>query len=406
MKILKLFFLFAFFSQILPAQIGTESKLKSIILAEAFLKPMKVPLSKFIDDITFIPLETNSKALIGGSVHYEISKEFIIVKQFRTDQTSQILLFDKNTGKFIREISKQGNGPGEYFHFGWIPFNPIKKEIYAQNGSREILIFDLSGKNTDKINTKTPSKIDDEEKIIDLSTTGISFVSMLDNETFVGYVRNISGKENKKIILFSKQGIIKIFPNYMTWDQPGHQLMLGQSGISYFYRWDKKLYFFENFCDTLYQVTKDLLIPRYYFDWGNHKIPYSKQGEISRSFSLLHSSIFIKQIDENKNYIFITVTYDDQNYLGYIDKKNASITFCKPGSLGISTFKDDIYGLLETLPEDITEENEMIFIIESISLTKWFKENPEMASQLKKKEPLLNYIDEFSNPIIAIGKCK
>ncbi len=323
------------------------------------------------------------------------------------DLKGQMLLFDKNTGNFIREIGKYGKGPGEYLFYCYVPFNPIKKSLYALNGSRNILVFDLSGKTIDEINARTPALINKGENI-DLSTSNISWINMLDSDIFVGYVPNTSGKEDKKIILLSKQGILKIFPNWMTWNKQGYIIggIGGHSGISKFYKWDNKLNFYENFCDTLFYVTKESLIPRYYFNWGSDKIPYSKQGELAMSMSQLLNSFLISQIYENTNYIFVKVNHQDKNFLGYIDKNSLNVTFCKPNSSGISTFKDDIYSLLDIIPDGITEENEMIFIVEPSKLLKWFKENPEKGSQLKRKHPVLNNIDEFSNPIIAIGKCK
>lgn len=409
MKLFKSITLAACLCQALLAQDGNELKLKNINLALAFSKQHEVPLSKFIENINFIPLETTTSSLIGESADFEVTKDYIIVRQNRTDLKGQMLLFDKNTGKYIREIGKYGKGPGEYFSYCYVPFNPIEKTLYTLNRSRNILVFDLSGKTISEINTRTPSFINSKGKNekADLSANNISWVSMLDSDIFVGYVRNNSGKEDKKIVLLSKQGIIKIFPNHMTWNKQGYVLGIGgHSGISQFYRWNNKISYYENFCDTLFYVTKESLIPRYYFDLGSKKIPYSKQGELTMSKFLQLDFILISQIFENSNYIFLKVVQKNKDYLGFVDKNNSNATFCKPNSTSISTFKDDIYNLLDILPDGMTEENEMTFIVEPSKLLKWFKENPEKGSQLKIKQPVLNNIDEFSNPIIAIGKCK
>jgi len=85
---------------------------------------------------------------------------------------------------------------------------------------------------------------------------------------------------------------------------------------------------------------------------------------------------------------------------------NNTVTFCKLNSSGVSAFKDDISGLLDVKPVDITEKKEMIYIIKPIDLIKWFKENPEKAAASRKTCPWIKDIDEFSNPVIAIGSCK
>lgn len=48
----------------------------------------------------------------------------------------------------------------------------------------------------------------------------------------------------------------------------------------------------------------------------------------------------------------------------------------------------------------------MVYVIQLVKLMSWLKENPEKAGQARNKLPWLKNIDEFSNPIIAIGKCK
>jgi len=407
MRLFTLFILTAFFCQPLRSQDGSNSKLKNINLSLAFSKQLEIPLSKFVENITFIPLETTPLSLIGESAGYEVTDENILVRQSRMDLKGQMLLFDKKTGMYISEIGKYGKGPGEYLTYCFVPYNRTKKTLYAINATRNILELDLSGKIVDEINTRSPKLVNKPGKKIDFSSANVSWINMIDSEIIAGYVRNNSGKEDKKIILLSKQGIIKIFPNYLAWNKQNAILGIGgHSGISQFYRWDNKLNFYENFCDTLFYVTKESLIPRYYFDWEKNKIPYSRQGELASSMSRLKESFLISQISENNYYIFIKVVHQNRDFFGFIDKNNSNVTICKPNLSGISTFKDDFYDLLDIIPYTITEENEMIFIIKPSKIIKWCEENPSKGTKLKIKYPALNNIDEFSNPIIVIGKCK
>lgn len=110
--------------------------------------------------------------------------------------------------------------------------------------------------------------------------------------------------------------------------------------IAKFYKWASRVSFINAFCDTLYQVTKDSLIPRYFFDWGKYNAPYSKQNVIDR-----RNYFVLKDINENKNYIFFWCGYLIKDYTGFIDKKNNSVTFCKISSSDYSAFKDDLSGL-------------------------------------------------------------
>jgi hypothetical protein len=55
---------------------------------------------------------------------------------------------------------------------------------------------------------------------------------------------------------------------------------------------------------------------------------------------------------------------------------------------------------------NITQSNEMVSVIEAKDILKWLNENPEKAIKAKSRFPWLKNIDEFSNPVLAIAKCK
>lgn len=404
--------LIAFILLIIPTlsgQDGNKSKVTVLNLEEAFSRQQEVPLSRFVDKITYIPLENNPKALIGDVlVNYEVTDEYIIVK----NGTQQLLLFSRKTGEFIREIGKQGRGPGEFGALSNLPYNPVKHELYALNYSGDILVYDLSGKNIDII--KIPYLPDPKLMDIPNLTKGLEevfskiflrFYNILDTNIFIGYFQNYSGWENRKIIMLTKAGVLKIFPNYLTWDRGlTGGFMNSPGGFAKFYRWDNKVYFLEIFCDTLYEVTKEKLIPRYYFDIGStYKAEYSKQAEVASKW---YNYYFMQEIKENKNYIFIQFWLKREIYIGFIEKKNNNVTICKIRSSGNSALIDDVSGLMDVVPDHFTHNNEMVYVIKPAKLISWFKENPEKATQARAKLPWLKNIDEFSNPIIAIGKCK
>jgi hypothetical protein len=396
------------FIPILSGQIGNKTKVTVVDMAKSFSKQQEVPLSRFVDDIKYVPLETNPETIIGNYPLIEVTAEHVIVRQIGAGGKFQILLFDRETGKFLREIGKQGRGPGEFSIWSPVPFNSAKKLIYAINTSSELLAYDLSGKVTDKI--KIPEWVDPKmPKMTKLDNQRILITAdnMLDDNIFVGYVVNNSGWEKRRLALFSKGGVLKVFPNFQTFVKEDLKKLavppLG--GLSKFYRWDNRLNFIEAYCDTLYYVTKDELIPRYFFNWGKYNVPYSKQEEIRLS-SHPGDYFYIKSIAENNSNIFLQIYFAQEQYTVFVDKKTSLATICKTGASGNSALIDDISGMMEVMPQDFTEKNEMVFVIQPTKLVKWLKENPDKALKARNKLTWLNKIDEFSNPIIAIGKCK
>ncbi len=397
MKTLGLILFICMLFQTVSAQSGDKSQMKILDLAKAFSNQQETPLSKFVKTIKYVPLETNSQALLSGIGNYEVSDKYIICKDYNNGE-NKILLFDRETGKFLRQIGKQGQGPGEYRSTGYLPYNSIKKEFYAL-GVREIFMYDLTGKYIDKI--KYPAWTNPKEYSNLPITRELVFKNMLDGDTFVGYCENTTGTETRKIVLLSKNGYIKVYPNYQTFKR-GNTFINGPE--TNFYKWGGNLYFIETFCDTLYQITKDALVPRYYFDWGKNNAPYSMQAEIGYTHRW-QDFFFIMNISENKNYIFFNIDFSKQSYTGFIEKRSDRVTFCKILKSGISGIYNDIDGLMDIIPYCFTQDNKMVYIIQPVKLVKWLRENPDKAVQAKAKYHWLNDIDELSNPVIAIANC-
>jgi hypothetical protein len=382
--------------QILIGKTQAGSNVKVLNLAESFSRKEEVNLSRFVNGIKYIKLETTSESMIGGYAQFEVTNDFVIVRQMGPSSKWQILLFDKATGKFLREIGKAGRGPGEFAMYSLIPFNPVKKEIYATDTRGNILIYNLNGVYTGKI--VIPEFKKDEP---------VAFTSILDYDTFVMQVVNTSGSEKRKLLLLSSNGKTKTFPNKLMLDTTKIKRIISPPpwGFGNFYIWDNKTNFIELYCDTLYQITKNSMIPRYFFDWGKYNSPYSKQLWLSDR-QHFYDYFYITKILENKSYIFVQTNFKGDNYTLFVEKANDKVTFCKTPESGVSGFHDDINGLMTVFPHGFTPMNEMVWIIQPVSLLKWLKEDSKRADKAYKKLLWLKDIDETSNPVIAIGKCK
>ena len=385
-----------------PTSFGQNLNKSSLIvfdLEKAFSRQSEVPLSKFLNSINYVTLETNPHSIIGRFAHFEVTDEYIIVRD--NSIPKQILLFDRKEGKFIKSIGKYGRGPNEYSRFSYIPYDPDKRVLYAVNSLRQLLVYNLSDSDVEII--KTPDLVGSGE-IIQLKKQEMSFDIMMDDKIFVGYFINPLGMEKNVLALFTKDEVLKIFPNYQALKTMSHGVGGLMNDNHTIYRQDNKIYFLEVFSDTLFQLTRDSLIPRYYFKMGKFNVTWQINATMDHKLGMNY--FYMLGIDESTKYLFINTLFKGTQYLGYVDKLNNTVTFCKLNSSGVSAFKDDISGLLDVRPVDITEKKEMVYIIKPLDLIKWFKENPEKAAAAKKSCPWIKDIDEFSNPVIAIGSCK
>ena len=67
-------------------------------------------LSKIIDDVEYVKLETTPECLLS-SANYLVGKKYIVAVQ--SHNPAQLYLFDRK-GKFLRKIGAEGKGPLEY----------------------------------------------------------------------------------------------------------------------------------------------------------------------------------------------------------------------------------------------------------------------------------------------------
>ncbi len=390
--------LFSFFPSLL-GQTLNNSNLIVLDLAKAISRQEDVPLSMLLENIIYVPLETTPQSIIGSNARYEITNEYIVVRNF--SPIFQILLFDRKTGKFIKEIGRFGRGPDEYLRFSFIPFDPEKKVLYAVNSMRQLLVYDLSG-NCVKI-IKTPDYVGFGE-VVQLNKYPMSFDIMMDNKVYVGYFINILGIVNYKLALFTEDEVLKIFPNYQTLKTMSHGVGGLMDDNHTVYRYDNKIYFLEVFSDTLFQLTRNSLIPRYYFKMGKYNVTWQVNAAMDHRNGMDY--FYMCGINESNKYLFIKILFKGIRYVGFIDKKTNLVTFCKINSSGVTGFKDDVSGLMDVSPISFTDNDEMLYVIQPIDLIKWFKNNPEKAAQAINSFQWIKDIDEFSNPVIAIGKCK
>ncbi len=377
----------------------TKPNLIVLDLEKALSRQEEVPLSKFVERINYVPLETNPQSIVARNPLVEVTDEYIIVRTYSTPK--QILLFDRKSGRFIKEIGKAGRGPDEYSRFSFIPYDPDKKVIYAVNSLRQLLVYDAVGNGVEIIK---PPDYAGSGGIVQLNKQEMSFDIIMDDTIFVGYFINILGTEKNLLALFTKDEVLKVFPNYQALNTMSHGVGGLMNDNHTIYKYDNKFYYLEVFSDTLFQLTKNSLIPRYYFKMGKYNVTWQTNATMDHLLGMNY--FYMLSIDENTKYLFIGILFRGTRYLGYVDKINNVVTFCKLNSAGVSGFKDDISGLMDVRPVAITENNELVYVIQPAELIQWFKNNPEKASLARKSFPWIKEIDEFSNPVIAIGICK
>lgn len=95
-------------------------------------------LSQLVNEIEYIPLETNKEVIINA-----IAKIQYFQDQYFVQSSNRLFIFDKN-GKFISQINRQGRGPDEYLGIADFGINSHDSLIY--------LVTRSNGYNLDRYN--------------------------------------------------------------------------------------------------------------------------------------------------------------------------------------------------------------------------------------------------------------
>ncbi len=104
--------------------------------------PQKELILQDFMNVEYIPLETTDEFVLQGKVA-DISGKRLILTNVRQ---GEILIFDRITGKGLKKINRQGNGPEEYILPFNVHLNEEETEMYVNDGpSSKIQVYDLEG---------------------------------------------------------------------------------------------------------------------------------------------------------------------------------------------------------------------------------------------------------------------
>lgn len=356
-----------------------STNVQEIAIDKALAKKNKVAVSDFIQgDIKYIQLESNKECQLGEFIQMYTNDSLIIAIAFR-----QIYLFDKNTGKFIREIGHVGRDPGSYRSTVYtFPYDETQNTFYARGlGTSYFNEYDEKGNLNKKI--KTPNNTQS--------------LAVLNDNTYVAYIGNYIGNEKTKLVIYNTDGtIIKEYPNFRTYE-PTTRVAVWRS--SYFYKFNTNLYFFEQFTDTIFQVTENELFPKYVLKLGEYAPPYEMQN--SEKF-VSENYYFTENIFEGQRYLFFIINYKNQKYCGMHDKKN------KDTEITVNTegFKNDIDNFIPFQYYSVNNNGELVGFQEAYKIVEWFNNYPEKIENLPPYLKKLKNIKETDNPVVMIAKLK
>lgn len=369
-----------------------------IDIARDFNNEREFRLSEIAYDIEYIKLESTPESLIGhGVIEMIVTDDYIYILNL-----NRLIQFDR-TGKFIKQIGREGRGPGEVHGYRSITMDKENNILYVMaNHKYEVLKYCAI---TGDYLRNFPSS-----SYIGFNQYNGAF-QLLGNGTFAGLslwmgqyqpdytlieIFDDEGNilKNKKSHLFSYQDNDKI--------EKRHHVATHMTWI-----FEDQLRLFEGINDTIYKLVDLELEPAYIFNLGKYKGPFDDMvGERRERY------IRFGSFRETKSALYFLYRYNNEQITAKYSKDNDRIVrLLNPKGESNKIF-NDLDGGLSIWPYyyEGQLENEWYMIVDAINMKQnlspeYLKESESIYPE--KKDDLKEFIEELSiedNPVIMVVK--
>lgn len=374
-----------------------QNTIYEVKIGEALKENSTVLLSEFVDgEVEYIALESGKEHLLGQNPKFHLRETEIIAFTRK-----QIYIFDRNTGKFLREIGHYGKDPEGYKKVVTsFPYEENKNLFYTSGWDpKSYYSYNSDGEFCEKITAYSMDIETDMQKSI--FGEMVTSIAPLNDTCFVGYVWNMNGKQKTKLIIFNENNHrLKTYAQTQSFEYD-----INKNGINvfswegWFYKFNKHLHFFERFSDTIYTVSTTALSPKFVLKQLDSETPYTKRYLPDYD---ANKYFFIENVFESDKYLFFQIKYQKEILYGFYNKKNGSTKV----SVDVEGITNDINNFIPYKFYSSNNKGELTGSIDAYEVKLWFDKNREKAAKLPPKLQKLKNINENDNPVVMIAKLK
>lgn len=366
--------------------------------------------SEIFTDIEYVPLETTSESLIGGGRHgiqyFTVTSKIIVVDQ---------KIFDRKTGRYLGDLLRIGQGPGEYIYPDVVAGNDERQELYLHDGSiGKMLIADYKGKYKESLG-RGQEQANNFKKIYSLGNSNILITRG------GGALRNY--RDNHQIINLNSKSVINQFCSsalngYNTDEELfNHEYIFKRGGCDplvvgedSYWSFGDKVRFYDFLTDSIYSVGKDLsVIPIGVLGFANMRTT----AEQFADNALL--KWYIMNIFETSDHIIVSFRqsrykpeYSSQTYLLTYSKKDRSSQITTKGKdkFDETDYENDIDKGISNQPvSTIWNENAVYSFVSAEAIKGRIEEeggNAFTTEAEKKFKAMADTLQDDDNHVLAI----
>jgi hypothetical protein len=348
-------------------------------------KAGSMDISETAEIVGIVPLELTDNSMIREiSKIYVIDQYILVVDLWK----SEIYLFNRSGGDFVRNIGRKGQGPGEYIMFNDVFYDEDSGLIYAHERiKRSMYVYDLTG----ELIREMPCKY--WFRSFCKNRDGFWVYSCYPEENPEGYALMLLND--------SLTGRIEGF-------LPQKSFFPALEGTRFVKGGDNEFYFIYPFSNIIYQLDNSKPKPFFHVDFGNKTLPYNKIQQMTDPDvyeELIHNSDHLAGIVN-------TQITNGKLYFSFTHTQRTSVRYSAVYDLSkqeVSVFS----GSRKYLPEKpLGLTFESIAFTELIGINKKelvYSINPDRLSENDFsliKENISNSLERDSNPILFLIKIK
>lgn len=391
----------------------TEKKRGQIDVLPALKNLTELKVSHLGKTIRYVPLETTDSSLVVGVQVGLLDDKILISSANRTE--THCFLFDRQSGKFIREVAQKGQDPKDYA-ISFPAVHPLTKNLYFHRFPGKLLEYNQEGKyigelsmdnlqsrNITPLLTESGLYVYEGNSLTKPEINGCLYYQDGTTEKMdtIAVFRQIRNQANQKRTGFKayagtdKYGLFGYNGSFM-WEYIDGTKIFHPSKFEVLWSSSEDICFREVFSDTIFRIKDKTLEPRYIFNLGEHHFPVEEHGNPETTKDYL----VVTYVMETTDLIYFQCVKDLYGefhyYNGLYRKADGEVLM----SNGKNDFTDDLTHFIPFRPIIHTEKGEFVGILKVEDIQEWLEEHPE--TKLEGALAPLKDLAFDDNPVVVI----
>jgi len=351
----------------------------------------EVKLSDIAESVEYLRLETTDEGLVKyfmPSMMHRTSKYYIF------GETGNVMQFTRD-GKFVRNIGRQGQGPGEYNLIMQVDVDEKAGKVYVLSTGKRFNVYDLETGKFLQSGKMTQGQLS-------------SFL-MQDDSTMVAYKDNGNGQQKTLAYIATLSGnVMHEYPRHELFEVERGAYMVGSQHDFRLSRFHGMTNLKEYENDTVFTVTPKGLKKRYIIDTGKYGIKlehtYPALNGDEEAFNRLAAEYLRYAVLETEHYLFFPYTHwagpkKNRPRMAMYDKRTGECYRVKSDLI-----EDDLTGgLYVYFPHCAFDEHTLVLAFEAEQIHRVAERNPDLKLL---SHPQLKGLDEGDNPVLMIVHLK